>query len=73
MVSPSSLISYAKVDEGLGWYAERIEEQDEVIPALKRSMKEVNAGRPAMVEVITSFEPRRISTTIPDGYQPGKL
>ncbi|MCW4039451.1 MAG: thiamine pyrophosphate-binding protein [Candidatus Bathyarchaeota archaeon] len=73
MVSPSSIISYAKVAEGLGWYAERIEEPDEIIPALKRSIKEVNAGRPAMVEVITSFEPRRISTAIPDGYQPGKL
>jgi hypothetical protein len=44
-----------------------------VIPALKRGIKEVNAGRPAMIEVITSFEPARINTRIPEGYQPGKL
>ena len=72
MVASSAVISYAAVAEGLGWYGERVEEPDEVIPALKRGIREVNAGRPAMIEVITSFEPARISLQIPDGYQPGK-
>jgi thiamine pyrophosphate-dependent acetolactate synthase large subunit-like protein len=73
IVASSSAISYAAVAEGLGWYGERVEEPDEVIPALKRGVKEVNAGRPAMIEVITSIEPARINTRIPEGYQPGKL
>lgn len=73
VVSPSSVISYAKMAEGLGAYAERVEEPDEIIPALKRGIKENNAGRPALIEVITSKETERISTTIPPGYQPGKL
>lgn len=73
MVSPSNAISYAAVAAGLGWYSERIEEPDEVIPALKRGIKEVNAGRPAMIEVITEWETARVSYTIPNGYQPGKL
>jgi acetolactate synthase-1/2/3 large subunit len=72
VVSPSSVISYAAVAEGLGCYGERVEEPDEVIPALKRGIAEVNAGRPALIEVITSFEAERISTKIPANYQPGK-
>ncbi len=72
VVLPSSNISYAAVAEGLGWYGERVEEPDEIIPALKRGIKEVNAGRPAMIEVITSFEVGRISPSVPAGYQPGK-
>jgi hypothetical protein len=40
---------------------------------LKRGVKEVNSGRPAMIEVITSFEIDRISPSVPAGYQPGKL
>jgi len=40
------------VAEGLGIYAERVEEPDEVAPALKRAL-EVNASdRPAFIEVI---------------------
>ena len=73
IVSPSSIISYATVAEGLGWHAERVEDPDDIIPALKRGIKSVNAGKPAMVEVITSHETERISTRIPKGYQPGKL
>ena len=65
VVSPSSVISYANMAEALGCYGERVEEPDEVIPALKRGIKEVNAGRPALIEVITSFEVDRISTKIP--------
>jgi thiamine pyrophosphate-dependent acetolactate synthase large subunit-like protein len=73
MVSPSNVISYAAVAEGLGCYSERIEEPDEVIPALKRGITEVNAGRPALIEVITDWESTRISYQIPNEYQPGKL
>jgi thiamine pyrophosphate-dependent acetolactate synthase large subunit-like protein len=65
VVSPSSVISYANMAEALGCYGERVEEPDEVIPALKRGIKEVNAGSPALIEVITSFEVDRISTKIP--------
>jgi acetolactate synthase-1/2/3 large subunit len=73
VVSSSSIISYARFAESLGAYGERVEEPDEVIPALKRGIKAVRAGRPALIEVITSKETERISTTIPPGYQPGKL
>ncbi|MCJ7632180.1 thiamine pyrophosphate-dependent enzyme [Candidatus Bathyarchaeota archaeon] len=71
VVSPSSTISYSVVAEGLGCYGERVEEPDEIIPALKRGIKEVNAGRPALIEVITSFETAQVSTQIPADYQPG--
>ena len=73
VVSPSSVISYAIMAEGLGCYGERVEDPDDVIPALKRGIKEVTAGRPALIEVITSFEASQVSTQIPPGYQPGKL
>ena len=35
-------------------------------------IKEVKAGKPALIEVITSFETARVSTRIPAGYQPGR-
>lgn len=73
VVSSSSIISYAVVAEGLGCYSERVEEPDEIIPALKRGIKEVNAGKPALIEVITSFETATVSARIPVGYQPGKV
>lgn len=72
VVSPSSVIRYAAVAEGLGCYGERVEEPDEVIPALKRGITEVKAGRPALIEIITRFEAERISTEIPANYQPGR-
>lgn len=65
VVSPSSVISYAAMAESLGCYGERVIEPDEIIPALKRGIKEVKAGRPALIEVITSFEVDRISSRIP--------
>jgi acetolactate synthase-1/2/3 large subunit len=72
VVTPSSVVSYAKFAESLGAYGERVEEPDEVVPALKRAMKQISSGRPAMVEVITSKETERISGPIPADYQPGK-
>jgi thiamine pyrophosphate-dependent acetolactate synthase large subunit-like protein len=71
-VLPSSDISYATVAEGLGWYGERVEEPDDIIPALNRGIRAVNTGKPALIEVITSFEIERISPSIPAKYQPGK-
>jgi acetolactate synthase-1/2/3 large subunit len=71
-VSPSSIVSYARVAEGLGCYGERVEEPDEVIPALRRGVKEVHSGRPALIEVITSFETERVGFSPPSGYEPGK-
>jgi acetolactate synthase-1/2/3 large subunit len=49
---------YTKVAEGLGAYAERIEEPDEVIPAVKRGMKKVDAGGYAVLEMMTANFPK---------------
>lgn len=48
--------NYSKVAEGLGAYAERIEEPKEIIPALRRALKVTGEGRPALLEVITKEE-----------------
>ena len=51
-VTSSEVQSTARVAEGLGIHAERVEEPDEVAPALKRAL-EVNASnKPAFIEVI---------------------
>jgi acetolactate synthase-1/2/3 large subunit len=68
VVSSSSDISYATMAESLGCYGERIEEPDEIIPALKRGMQKVKSGKPVLIEVITKLEVERISTTIPQNY-----
>lgn len=73
VVSPSSVISYAVMAEGLGCYGERVEDPDEIIPALRRGIKEVKAGKPALIEVITSFETATVSNRIPAGNQPGRV
>jgi acetolactate synthase I/II/III large subunit len=48
---------YAKVAEGLGGYTERVEKPHELVPAFRRAIAEVDAGRPALVEVLTREEP----------------
>lgn len=48
---------YAKVGEGLGGYTERVEKPHEVVPALRRALAEVEAGRAALLEIITREEP----------------
>jgi len=48
--------NYSKVAEGLGAYAERIEEPKEIIPAIQRALKVTREGRPALLEVITKEE-----------------
>jgi acetolactate synthase-1/2/3 large subunit len=47
---------YAKVAEGLGGYAERVEKPHEVVTALRRAIAEVEGGRPALLEIITREE-----------------
>mgnify|MGYP001418197111 FL=1 len=47
---------YAKVAEGLGGYSEKVEVPDDIIPSIKRAQKETEAGRPALLEVITREE-----------------
>jgi len=47
---------YAKVAEGLGGYSEKVEDPDEIIPAIKRAEKAINSGRPALLEMITKVD-----------------
>jgi thiamine pyrophosphate-dependent acetolactate synthase large subunit-like protein len=48
---------YAKVADGLGAYSERIEQPAEILPALRRARQVLDAGRPALLEIITREEP----------------
>jgi thiamine pyrophosphate-dependent acetolactate synthase large subunit-like protein len=47
---------YTKVAEGLGGYAEKVEQPDNIIPAIRRAKKAVDSGQPALVEIITREE-----------------
>ena len=47
---------YAKVAEGLGGYSERVEDPAEIIPAINRAQKEMEAEKPALLEIITREE-----------------
>ncbi|MBN2334354.1 hypothetical protein JXL21_02260, partial [Candidatus Bathyarchaeota archaeon] len=49
--------SSAKVAEALGIHAERVEEPDEVAPAVKRALKVNKGDKPALIEVICSKHP----------------
>jgi acetolactate synthase-1/2/3 large subunit len=57
-VSPPTIQNYAKVGEGFGAYAERVEKPDDIIPAIKRGIKSVEAGRSALIEVISAIFPK---------------
>lgn len=48
---------YVRVAEGLGGYTERVEKPHELVPALRRCIAEVEAGRAALLEVLTREEP----------------
>ena len=48
--------NYAKVAEGLGGHAERVEQPGDIVTALKRAKKAVDGGQAALVEVITCEE-----------------
>jgi acetolactate synthase-1/2/3 large subunit len=48
---------FAGLARSLGWYAEGpIEDPKQIAPALQRAIKEVQAGRPALVDTITQFD-----------------
>ena len=47
---------FAAIARGMGWYAEGpIEKPDGLADALRRALKEVQAGRPALVDSVTQF------------------
>jgi acetolactate synthase-1/2/3 large subunit len=48
--------NYSKVAEGLGAWAERVEQPKEIIPAVQRALRSTSEGRPALLEVITKEE-----------------
>lgn len=56
-LTPSSVQNLAKSVEALGEHAERIEEPDEIVPALKRAFKENESSRPAFIEIICKMYP----------------
>ena len=47
---------YAKVAEGLGAYAEKVESPDQVGPAIRRGIAANREGKPAVLEMITKEE-----------------
>ncbi len=49
---------YAKVAEGLGAHAERIETPDQIGPALRKAMAVTQSKQPAVLEMITKEEKR---------------
>lgn len=56
-VTSSKILSTSKMVEGLGMYSERVEDPDEVIPAIKRAIKVNTSGKPALLEMITEKYP----------------
>ena len=57
---------YADIAKALGGHGERVTEPSQIIPALTRAFAQNAEGVPAVLEVITSEEPRK-ATTLPDG------
>jgi thiamine pyrophosphate-dependent acetolactate synthase large subunit-like protein len=49
--------NYARVAEGLGAHAERVERPDDVVPAILRALSATREGQPAVLEMITKEEP----------------
>jgi thiamine pyrophosphate-dependent acetolactate synthase large subunit-like protein len=49
--------NYARVAEGLGAHAERVEQPGEVRAALERGVRATREGRPVVLEMITKEEP----------------
>jgi acetolactate synthase-1/2/3 large subunit len=48
---------FSRVADALGGYTERVEKTDGVAPAIRRCVTEVDAGRPALLEIITHEDP----------------
>jgi acetolactate synthase I/II/III large subunit len=49
--------NYAKVADGLGAHAERVERPDDVVGAITRAIEATRQGQPAVLEMITKEEP----------------
>lgn len=47
---------FAEVGEALGGYGERVEDPEEVAPALERAIEKTEEGTPALLEIITAKE-----------------
>jgi acetolactate synthase-1/2/3 large subunit len=47
---------YARIGEGLGAYAEKVETPDGLAPAIQRALEANRSGQPALLEVITKEE-----------------
>ena len=47
---------YAKIAEGMGAYAERVETPDKIAPAIRNAMTANQSGQPAVLEMITKHE-----------------
>jgi acetolactate synthase-1/2/3 large subunit len=48
--------NYAEVACALGGWGERVEKPDEIVPAIKRAVKSIQAGKSALLEFITKLE-----------------
>jgi thiamine pyrophosphate-dependent acetolactate synthase large subunit-like protein len=48
---------YTQVASGLGAHAEKVERPADILPALARALQAADAGRPALLEVITREDP----------------
>jgi acetolactate synthase-1/2/3 large subunit len=48
--------NYADMGRAMGGYAERVEEPDEIVPAIRRARQHNEAGRAVLLEFITSQE-----------------
>ncbi|MCJ7573264.1 hypothetical protein MUO93_03245, partial [Candidatus Bathyarchaeota archaeon] len=53
----SSSLARARGRRGLGIASERVEDPDEIAPALKRALKLNGSGKPAFIEVICKQHP----------------
>ena len=49
--------NYTQVALGLGAHAERIEQPNDIVPALERAIEMTREGKPALLEFITREEP----------------
>ncbi len=48
--------NYAMMAKAFGGYGERVETPDQIIPAIKRGIEQVQNGKPALLEFLTSQE-----------------
>jgi len=49
---------YASLAKSLGGYGERVTAVEQIVPAIKRGIAQTQAGKPALLEFMTSQETR---------------